>query len=165
MIVVARSPHSLWRKQLAFERVPNPKMGTGCIEIVSHFRGPTGYVQLNVPASGGSRHIPAHRLSYMSKHGEDSIPLGWEVHHLCGNRACVRRSHLEALHPTVHKSMTTAERGQERRDEARRYWLMTGCSGAALGRKFGVTTKCGREWVRKWIAEAPSEIQAMPLAA
>lgn len=140
-------------KRVRFLRVSHPIMGQRCIEVVSHCRNKQGHVQLNVPGPDGSVHVPAHRLAFLSKYGPASIPQGWEVDHICGNRACVNRSHLQALHPTDHKRITALARGEDRREAALCHWLATECTGAELGRLFNVTTKSGCQWIRRWLAD------------
>jgi len=42
----------------------------------------------------------AHRFAYAARIGP--IPPGHEIHHLCGNKACVCPAHLEPLTPQEH---------------------------------------------------------------
>jgi hypothetical protein len=46
---------------------------------------------------GGRRMIPAHRFAWEEAFG--AIPDGADVHHRCGNRACVRPEHLVLWDP------------------------------------------------------------------
>ncbi len=50
-----------------------------------------------------------HRLMYMVRFGE--IPVGKEVHHICGNRGCVRPGHLEAV---THRENVARTQAYER---------------------------------------------------
>ena len=43
----------------------------------------------------GGRQWKAHRVAYEMEYGP--VPPGLELDHLCGNRACVRPDHLEAV--------------------------------------------------------------------
>jgi len=43
----------------------------------------------------------AHRRAYEQQVGP--IPTGHHIHHLCGQKSCVRGDHLEAVTPTEHE--------------------------------------------------------------
>ena len=47
-----------------------------------------------------------HRTTYKAEHG--SIPVGFQIHHLCGNKACYLVEHLVALsvrdHGKLHRT-------------------------------------------------------------
>jgi HNH endonuclease len=54
-----------------------------------------------------SREEKAHRISYVLAYGD--IPKGAHVHHTCENTLCVNPRHLEALHPSEHSSVHSAQ--------------------------------------------------------
>lgn len=142
------------RRDLKFARVPHPYMEQRCIEITSHARTKTGYAALR-PRKGGYGHTgKAHRLAYLSKHGEGSIPPGWEVDHICRNRACVNRSHLQVLPRGEHKGMTNAERAEDRIEQGRCLWEAHGRPGpTAFARLAGVPKATASRWIRDWKRE------------
>lgn len=72
--------------------------------------------------SDNDRLIPAHRWAYEREHGP--IPEGFEIDHVCRNRACVRPSHLRAVdhrtnvlagvgHSAVNARKTQCPKGHE----------------------------------------------------
>lgn len=89
-----------------------------------------------------------HRHVWEQEHGE--IPEGYEVDHMCGNRACCNIEHLQMLDKTAHLVKTNEERYRGRFETARSYWESTNCTGTELGKKFGVSFSCGCRWIRIW---------------
>ena len=69
--------------------------GPGCWEWQGERNG-RGFALARV----GSRQKYAYRVAFELGHG--SIPDGMHIHHKCGNTACVRPSHLEAVTPIEH---------------------------------------------------------------
>ena len=51
----------------------------------------------------GQGNILAHRWAYEQEYG--AIPEGHTLHHLCGNRPCVRASHLSTMSRSEHSSL------------------------------------------------------------
>ncbi len=69
----------------------------------------TGRVNAQGYGVGGhSKRLIAHRFSYELANG--LIPEGCEVHHLCGNRICVRPSHLALIERIAHRRESFIER-------------------------------------------------------
>jgi hypothetical protein len=46
------------------------------------------------------RHLGTHRAAYIAEYGEP--PEGYVVHHMCGQSACLRPDHLEAMPRSEH---------------------------------------------------------------
>jgi hypothetical protein len=75
-----------------------------CIQWQGYIK-PNGYGQAHrsrpeARALGLPTAVYAHRLAWERNHGP--IPGGFDVHHRCGNRACVNPDHLELLTRLEH---------------------------------------------------------------
>lgn len=89
-----------------------------------------------------------HRLVWEKTKG--TIPEGYEIDHLCRNRACCNIKHLQMLEGSEHAIKSNQMRYSERREEARAYWEKTHCSGTFLAQKFGVSFSSTCKWIREW---------------
>ena len=86
----------------------------------------TGNVNIRgygVASLGAGRRPLAHRVAYEWTYG--SIPENKEIHHICGNKACVRPDHLVALTRLEHVHRTP-------QSPACRNWQKTHCKRGHL---------------------------------
>jgi len=87
-----------------------------------------------------------HRFVWRAHNGP--IPDGYEINHLCGNRACQNVKHMECIPGDEHAIKTNEERYSHIKQAAKKYWLDTKCTATELVRKFNRTTAYA--WVREW---------------
>lgn len=100
----------------------------------------------------------AHRVSYEWKNGP--IPTGYEVDHMCFNRACVRPSHLRLLTHTengqnrasANKNSKSGIRGVYQLNNGK--WIARACRGdetVEIGRFLNIedAEKAAVEWRRQ----------------
>lgn len=130
------------KRQLKFE------MQGECMVCVSHAHNKDGYLRLLNRSSTGPRMKMYHRITYEATHGE--IPRGYEVDHICRNRACQNIRHLQLLKVSEHKAKTNKERSDDTRLEAETYWQETGCTMEDLAEKFSVKLSRAKCWHRYW---------------
>ena len=71
---------------------------TGCWEWIG-FLDHRGYGRFYNPRK--QQNEPAHRFLWEFANGR-KIPKGYEFHHICGNRRCVRPSHNEIIFHSRH---------------------------------------------------------------
>lgn len=88
-----------------------------------------------------------HRFIWRVRKGP--IPDGYEINHLCGNRACSNVEHLECICGTEHAIKTNKERYAGVQEEAKRLWKETGCKPSVLAKTYGWRAY---GWVRNWKA-------------
>lgn len=86
-----------------------------------------------------------HRFIWRARKGP--IPDGYEINHLCGNRACQNVDHLECIPGEDHAIKTNRERYAHINAEAKRIWQDTGCTPTKLAKNYGWKAY---GWVRKW---------------
>lgn len=137
------------RKPLAFEQ----QEGTGCIVPTSHKLNPDGYFRKRFRYGS----LKMYHVYIWEKYN-GSLPKGYEVHHLCGNRACCNPEHLQAIEGHEHTVLGNRERYAARLKKARAYWMTTKCTGTHLGKKFGVTFSTGCHWIQQWKMEGVETI-------
>lgn len=71
-------------------------------------------------------HSSAHRIAYAVTHGE--IPEGYDIDHICNNRACCNPSHLQAIshRENVLRSENTIAGRQSRQTHCKRGHPLSG---------------------------------------
>ncbi len=119
-----------------------------CIVCVSHAHNKDGYLRILNRGNHGPRMKMYHRITYEATHG--SIRSGYEVDHLCRNRACQNINHLQLLRISEHKAKTNKERSDDTRKEALTYWEATKCTTVELAEKFNVKYTRAANWKRYW---------------
>lgn len=90
----------------------------------------------------------AHRFMYENTFG--AIPDGWHIHHVCGNRKCIRPEHLEALSPEEHRARHLAELSRKRLERATFYRSLSnaGLTAKAIAEKVGLHIKTIQDYLR-----------------
>lgn len=81
------------------------KTDSGCIVVVNRRLNSDGYYRART--SDGYLEM-YHRTIWKQTNGE--IPIGFEINHVCRNRACCNLDHLELLDVSYHKTITNLSR-------------------------------------------------------
>lgn len=124
---------------------------TGCITPTTHKLNKDGYFRCTHPEHTGTGRgikIMYHRYVWIKENG--SIPEGYEIDHMCKNRACCNIEHLQMLDRTTHLVKTNKERYAPRKEAARLYWFEHKCTGTKLAELFKVSFSIGCKWIREW---------------
>lgn len=125
---------------------------TGCIVPLSHKLNADGYLRVGDWRYTGKGRCPLimyHRYIWETNRG--AIPKGYEIDHLCHNRACCNVNHLQCIPISKHKIKHNSTRYLSRKQNACAYWLShSDVTGTALGAMFGVSFGTAYKWVREW---------------
>lgn len=124
---------------------------SGCIVSTTHKLNKDGYLRVRDDRHEGPGRKPLimnHRLVWEKAYG--TIPEGYEIDHICGNRACCCLEHLRCIPGKEHAIHTNRTRYAARKEAARAYWEETRCTGTALADKFGVSFSAACRWIRDW---------------
>ena len=128
------------------------KTETGCIVPLSHKLNQDGYFRYRDPRFEGKGRSPLimyHRYVWEETYGE--IPKGYEIDHLCHNRACCNIDHLQCIKVNTHKVKHNTTRYKDRKEKAKEYWKAhQDTSGTALASLFCVSFSSACKWIREW---------------
>lgn len=134
-------------KPLILERQEN-----GCIIPVSHKLNADGYFRYtirNPDGKGRGKHVMYHRYVWEQAYGK--IPDGYEIDHICRNRACCNLEHLQMLEGHEHAVKGNKIRYADRKRAAKEFWMNNkNITGTKLAELFGVSFSVGCKWIREW---------------
>jgi len=89
-----------------------------------------------------------------------AIPAGYEIDHLCHNRACCNIEHLQCIPIVAHKVKHNTARYADRKQAAKEYWLShVEITGTALASLFNVSFGSACKWIREWKVQRLSETE------
>jgi len=123
--------------------IKNPD--TGCITPISHKLNEDGYFRKYIDG----RLIMYHRYIW-EEQNQKKVPEGYEINHLCRNRACCNINHLEVLIRRKHLILTNKNRYRQRKETANKYWKEYCPTGTKLAEIFGVSFGTGCKWIREF---------------
>lgn len=126
------------------------KTSGGCIVPISHALNADGYFRKRVWVNGKLTLMMYHRYKWVLAHGE--IPEGYEVDHMCKNRACCNVEHLQLLLSTEHRTKDNTGRHSDKKQQAYEIWLQQNKSitGMSLAKLVGVSFSATCKWIREW---------------
>jgi hypothetical protein len=94
------------------------------------------------------RQVYAHRFAFEQTAG--AIPEGYQVHHRCGNKLCVRPDHLELLTPPDHARLDAVVGWNWGISHCRRGHEFTPENTAITSQGSRSCRKCQRTYSREW---------------
>lgn len=127
------------------------QLENGCIIPTSHKLNADGYFRCHLPNWKGKGRAPLvmyHRYVWEQAYGK--IPEGYEIDHICKNRACCNLKHLQMLEGSQHAIKDNHLRYLKRKEKAKEHWMQTHCSGATLASLVGVSFSAACKWIREW---------------
>lgn len=129
------------------------KQKNGCITPTTHKLNKDGYFRYRIPNAdnkGRGKLVMYHRYMWEQIHG--TIPDGYEIDHICKNRACCNIEHLQMLEGSEHAKKDNHLRYLKRQEEAKTYWEHEKCTGTKLASIFSVSFSTACRWIREWKA-------------
>ncbi len=152
-------------RAMVFVRLDSLSGGSPCTVCITHSPSKKGYLWKKWRMGPGQKRQtePFHRFIYRAQHGEHSIPDGWEIDHVCRNRACCEIRHLRALSRAEHLYLTNKTRNGERNEAARLEWEARGrCSPSELSETGLAPSTSAKRWIKEWLAEEAVQFAQNP---
>jgi len=118
---------------------------TGCIVPTNRKLNQDGYYRARI--SGKLMMYHRYIWEFMN---HKKIPEGFEINHLCKNRACSNIDHLDCIDGSLHAILTNQDRYKERKEAAEKYWNEFKPTGTYLARLFDVSFSAACGWIRGW---------------
>lgn len=127
------------------------QLENGCIIPTSHKLNQDGYFRYTIrnnDGKGRGKLTMYHRYVWEQVNGK--IPDGYEIDHICKNRACCNIEHLQMLKGIEHTVKDNSMRYAKRKQDAKKYWLSHKCTGTELASYFNVSFSSTCRWIREW---------------
>lgn len=119
-----------------------------CLVCLSHCRRPDGYFRKEWQTDQGTVIEYFHVFIYRMHFG--GVPDGYEIDHICNNRACCNPKHLRPLTVSQNRTRKNTSHTMIKFEEAQDYWLRHKPSNRVLGETFDVSRMTATRWINKW---------------
>lgn len=119
-----------------------------CFVCLSHCRRPDGYFRKEWQTPKGKLIEYFHVFIWKIHFGP--IPYGYDVDHICNNRACCNPKHLRLLTVSQNRTRKNTSHTMLKFEEANEFWLRHKPSIRVLAELFAVSRMTATRWINKW---------------
>lgn len=119
-----------------------------CHVVVSHAHRDDGYFRKQWGTGSARASEYFHRAVW--QHHNGPIPEGFDLDHICMNRACFNLDHLRLMKESDHMRHTRVSYFERRSKPVFTAWQETDASAQELSNLFSIPAQTIRRWIRDW---------------